>query len=775
MGNLLHDKAEKVRLAVVRMLIRIKTIQGVRFYHVVPLDHLLARLVAEAEKNGNPRTSVTKGITELLLNSYLPQGDNGSASEQLKRTMSFLLTNPNASSIFYANVTDFLEVEVVVKFIIVLCNCVKSSVASDQDSQLRDMSASKKRQHSTTSKASKDKSSGLTSQASPEDTALMAGLSNTINVLWESVALRLDTQANLQSKYRLQRYVGGKEFNIVSVLEHYEQKGLESDKSTNDTGCSKQCFHICTSLLACARRLDQKAVEETASLVSSSLNNIANKACSSNISFATSIAAFLCAAGHVDEVSKSLAMAIDSSFPDESSLPLSPSLVGTIQPRRSRRSLSKKDKDSIFQIANPSIAWSMFDGILNGSGPDSVYARDAIMKSEDSVDAFLAALRKSIQHAERFLMVLDGSLDTFPEKEEAEWIIRGCEAYGRFAIHKHTFHSSNSGFESTESLDLGALLKWTTDVVVKVLLAESPGPGLLQDLDISYISNTTGSVLHLPPCSPSASSPPKQRQNRNKTPDTMRGHTAIPTGDREATRPSPAKIFASSLMLSSCMILSECLAVGVSSPVAIMEASFRWCDLFETLNAYLLDSLFPAFARLGLQLKRASGSTELLERLFIACNQSFVNEDQECYLHAKETARSLIGKSRPEMDSFISLFLALVERIVPLEHQGSLKLESKDCLSEICSHGGSLAIFLEVLDSNTHAKDALARALKSTLSGADERDSPIFVFKANCLLALSRTMERRALTEIFEGVDVEVTVDENNITSSLREILESHA
>ena len=46
-GNLIHDKTEKVRLAVVNMLLFVKRLRGIKYYHVVPADHLLSRLADE--------------------------------------------------------------------------------------------------------------------------------------------------------------------------------------------------------------------------------------------------------------------------------------------------------------------------------------------------------------------------------------------------------------------------------------------------------------------------------------------------------------------------------------------------------------------------------------------------------------------------------------------------------------------------------------------------------------------------------------------------------
>ncbi len=64
LSPLLHDTAEKVRVAFVDLLTSVKTIRSIRFYDIVPVDQLLHRLAADK--------CVTKKLTSLLLNSYFP-------------------------------------------------------------------------------------------------------------------------------------------------------------------------------------------------------------------------------------------------------------------------------------------------------------------------------------------------------------------------------------------------------------------------------------------------------------------------------------------------------------------------------------------------------------------------------------------------------------------------------------------------------------------------------------------------------------------------------
>ena len=89
LGNLIHDRVERVHLATVRMLLKVKTIHGIKYYHVVPNDHILKRLAAEGSQNQttNLKLPVASTITKLILKSYFPQGEKvSSTSKRSKMT-----------------------------------------------------------------------------------------------------------------------------------------------------------------------------------------------------------------------------------------------------------------------------------------------------------------------------------------------------------------------------------------------------------------------------------------------------------------------------------------------------------------------------------------------------------------------------------------------------------------------------------------------------------------------------------------------------------------
>jgi condensin-2 complex subunit G2 len=107
LGPLLHDNAEKVRTTFVELLESVKAVKSIRFYDIVPIEHLLTRLAIDK--------MLGKRITSLLLNSYFPY--NKESSEQMKRCLVLLQANTAAAINFYSYVPALAPIGNVAKFI----------------------------------------------------------------------------------------------------------------------------------------------------------------------------------------------------------------------------------------------------------------------------------------------------------------------------------------------------------------------------------------------------------------------------------------------------------------------------------------------------------------------------------------------------------------------------------------------------------------------------------------------------------------------------------
>jgi condensin-2 complex subunit G2 len=161
--NSIHDKAEKVRVAFIKILCQVRTllwvlfysvrtvpaplalscsalltraltcvlffhvywslqikgIRGMHFYEIVPVDHLLERLVEDRHC-----AQASRALTELLLNSFYPQSEGtataGAETEQLNRCLQFVEKNPAAAEVFYSNLRRFVSIGHVAKLVTLL-------------------------------------------------------------------------------------------------------------------------------------------------------------------------------------------------------------------------------------------------------------------------------------------------------------------------------------------------------------------------------------------------------------------------------------------------------------------------------------------------------------------------------------------------------------------------------------------------------------------------------------------------------------------------------
>jgi condensin-2 complex subunit G2 len=82
LAPLIHDNSDKVRLAFVNLLNTIKNIKSFKFWEIVPIEHLLARLREESsperceEECGSTHSQqpnkIIVGLVNLLQDTYFP-------------------------------------------------------------------------------------------------------------------------------------------------------------------------------------------------------------------------------------------------------------------------------------------------------------------------------------------------------------------------------------------------------------------------------------------------------------------------------------------------------------------------------------------------------------------------------------------------------------------------------------------------------------------------------------------------------------------------------
>lgn len=748
LGNLVHDKTEKVRLAATRMLLQVKECPGIRFYHVVPVDHLMARLVAEEILHTSPRNAIAKELTALLLSSYFPQGQNMSANKLLQRTVSFLLTNPDAASVFYSNLVDHIEVESLVKFIIMLFTCLKTCVESDQASQLKKAAKMKKRRRGSTEDEDDSETSGL----SAANTSLMASLANTINTLWGSLSQSLDKPKNKPYKRTLEDRFTDTD-SLVDIMGHFERKGMEDTSQGSGEGSSRNdCFRTCSSMLDCAARVDENLTKKLVSFVMSSLHSMSKENSQSIIPLVTSYLSFLCTLKFEGDVAETIAHSIEVRGVEDVTL-FSPDFEATMGLRRSRRSSfsSPTHKEGVVPHLSSFIAWGVLEHALQGASSQGRAIRQAILSSKSATRAIEKALEKGIKLSERLLA--DDSVARNFGNEEVEYAIRASEAYGRFALHKESSVVIQNDDSTSMARQVDKLLLWTSKKIVPAFMRpDGAGATALIDCDLSLISNrlSVSADYIIPPGSPSLMSPPKQKVNLGRTPEAMRGHTSL-----FVTTPNDLPIIYSAkvggaLLLSSCVLSSEMLAMGMTNADEISKAAAGWSQIFDQSKWPIEEQLLNAFIRLAIQLFRASGDSTLVEDLLVKCDSHF--KETTVGTNMKKELQLLLRR-RNGIDDLLPSFFAVSNRIIEGANE-SISFENASSSSEVWDKGGSIEVFLDAILGNSEATLSFARAIVKKLSSNDGEINDFINFIAKCLSLVVKEVDGPRMTRIVDDLDV---------------------
>ncbi|EDV27825.1 uncharacterized protein TRIADDRAFT_63696 [Trichoplax adhaerens] len=178
--NHIHDFSERVRLAFIDLLILVKGSLGIKFWEIVPSEHLLARLEMDTSE-------VAGKIVELLFNSFIPltRGED----VQITRCVTLLRTNSNAARRFYQFAVRYMSVDATGKYIITLCRYVLSCLESDLRQQDDNMKENV-RDHNV--------DNGMESEVNDEvnDEKIMQGLMETIAILWTQIYNELQKPVN---------------------------------------------------------------------------------------------------------------------------------------------------------------------------------------------------------------------------------------------------------------------------------------------------------------------------------------------------------------------------------------------------------------------------------------------------------------------------------------------------------------------------------------------------------------------------------------------------
>ncbi|KAM9712590.1 condensin-2 complex subunit G2 [Menidia menidia] len=171
----LHDNSEKVRIAFLDMLIKVKAARAAKFWDICNMDHLLARLAVDSP-------SVSRRIVDLLFKSFFPV--NECEKEWCCRCVTLIQMNPMAARKFYQYAHRHTAPTNIIKLMLAIRRTLNGCIQVDCDlTEIND--------------SNKENSTAGAVPLGP-DTAVVSSLLEVVVVLWRSVekALKQNEEAH---------------------------------------------------------------------------------------------------------------------------------------------------------------------------------------------------------------------------------------------------------------------------------------------------------------------------------------------------------------------------------------------------------------------------------------------------------------------------------------------------------------------------------------------------------------------------------------------------
>ncbi|NXL47482.1 CNDG2 protein, partial [Podilymbus podiceps] len=172
----LHDNSEKVRVAFVDMLLKIKATKAAKFWKICPMEHLLARL----EVDSRP---VSRRIVNLLFNSFFPI--NQPEDVWCERCVTLIQMNSAAARKFYQYAYEYTAPTNIAKLMLTIRRCLNACIQKARKESLHDSD-------DDGDESEKENTSVLNNVLSINDMASMASLLEITVILWRSIHKALD-------------------------------------------------------------------------------------------------------------------------------------------------------------------------------------------------------------------------------------------------------------------------------------------------------------------------------------------------------------------------------------------------------------------------------------------------------------------------------------------------------------------------------------------------------------------------------------------------------
>jgi condensin-2 complex subunit G2 len=634
MSNLIHDDKEIVRLAVVKLLNKIKTLRGIKFYQIVKVPSIHARLGNEL-----PDSVVAKELVNLLLNSYFPQSGDVTASQQMSRTIDFMKKAPDAAKVFYGTLHHVVSVGTVAKLASMLLKCLSTAVevekktaeeeARNGEKNAKGKKGGKKRVNSMKAIGEDEEDNGESSNNDSADNTqnaangainasdlhLMATISETIFIIWSSVAQKLKKpEFSSAQQYLIAAFQG----TVLTDAHSYFEAKASKAMSQNNSERRFYSNRVCAALLQCAGNMPSAAIQGLVTALTNKLK-LASEMSEGEMTEGTAKEltphiALLCLWGKSEQVCLSLAHSIEkfmvggdtaaSSSATEDEEP--PSKKGN---KRRQQEISANANATLLPTLNAPCALVILKTIMSGVDASSIAARSNILTDDVARKVLESALESARSAADKFMTTAKGGVLS---EARSDVIVGACEIRGRMAIHMEALLLVNTAAGKNDALmelspTIKNLLSWVSQSAVPVLTGSSSEDS----------GEESGDLFGL------ALSPVAKKKTKL---DEAAANSSF--GEAAAPELSTAlgKEMAISLVRSSLVLFGEWLAVGGGGAAEISAFVEKWGAALKT-DATVRSSLFLAFSRLFLQLARKGLEGRSFWKAMLECGDLTVAEE----------------------------------------------------------------------------------------------------------------------------------------------------
>ncbi|KAL3807192.1 hypothetical protein ACHAXA_008904 [Cyclostephanos tholiformis] len=585
-GNLIHDKSDKVRLAVVNMLLLVKKIRGMKYYHVVPANHLLARLADEGHGRNDPRGPVARALSDLLSNSFFPTGSKTTMTDIVNRTIRLLTDSPKAAVVFYRNASSQLSVHSISKLIAALTKCLCYFVIEE-----------KKKSHENVNGMllAIPEVESIQCKGGPLSMAMMATIAEGVSILWESIDAKLRESGNERAHESLVGVFSGKV--LTEVYFHFVAKFYDIEPGSNEFD---DCSRVVVATLNCAGKLEEGRCERLRAGIIDELRKTSDSSTkqSVNADLSPNIA-LLCQWGMMEDVVQCLASSIRQHFEGNASEP-----KNSFATRMSMDFSQRKERSDGANVKNlPTLSIEVCLGILGhvlkGSHPASASLRASILMSETAFVAISSALLTSKSAAER---MIKAGIASNEDLRLLRHLGVSLECYGRFLIHESSM-KGDLPVKLTPALK--SLLKWVTVTVVPSLVKLVDQDNTLMNLDVSGIM-CVGSPISAQDAAGLLDDLPFMDEGRyfNVLEDKSKSLSSLVAVICCAS--SVIRIFAEWLLIRS---------VGDSF---VTEQMTKICKLLECSDKTVRNALLPLIFHTAIICLEIDGDSTLFERILIS-------------------------------------------------------------------------------------------------------------------------------------------------------------